>query len=986
MSQAEKEILRYIATLKQAQVAMGDLANTIESPSNQMKIFRQQLVETKVALSNLFINTFANILPYANAFLMVIKEISKAIANMFGIKITDFNSGIASQEGIYDGIADSVDNATDSVKELKRQTLGFDEIHNINENQNSGSGSSDGVSGGIDQRLLDAIEGYDNGMEKVRMKATEIRDRIMEWLGFTKKINPLTGETYFEYEGIDKTLSNIVEWWKGLNTEGKIWTSLGIALGFVNLFGAMKKIANLTGITTLFKTLLSIGNGFKNLGIVKGITNLIEYTKIYTSLANGNLLKGITSGTSAWLKQNNVLSKSNLIIAMIVAGWTSFIKQYNNNSKFKKSVDEIVKSFKNLSDILKPLKSLFKGLVNIVKDSFTALSTVIDSTVNNFVSTISLPFSMFNKLISGDFKGMLDTATGYVSNFLDNIKNTGIAILNILPFVDIETEAEKFAKTMKKIEKEIFQNGGTSITEYKKSLDNLLSGIVNGIPNVSKYNDIIKDSKSSYEGAKDSLEILLTQMQTNAYKVTADDIEKLNNILNTMTESVKESGQAFTDATTSIVNHLQEEGKISQEEALKVVKAAQMKAEAENNSAEQYRLALIELTHQLESGSITQDEFNAKQIELSRQFDKTIDVVDTAANSIKNYTEYINGEELISTKNWEELNNVIGEIGKTFDDNKEKVENSYKEQKEILEELQLYYQKQIDGQNRTLENLKRTKGEESLEYQNAKAILDDYNNKYDEVSNSIQALNSQRKDDINGLKQVTIESLLGIVATLKQSGLDMENDSNETVKEINKTLKRLGIKDEVDLSQNMNSIINQINSQLNTNIPQTVSNTNRTLAGIGVGINPVIQVDADTSRARNSISNFVATITEKLNFVFGGGGSGGGRFEKGGSFYNGTWHSIQQYANGGAPSHGTLFWAGEAGAEIVAHANGRTEVLNQSQIASAIYSAVLSAMSQVSGQANEIDVHVHTDEGTVIDRIEQRTKQTGKFPFTIPTY
>lgn len=29
MSQAEKEILRYIATLKQAKIAMGDLANTI---------------------------------------------------------------------------------------------------------------------------------------------------------------------------------------------------------------------------------------------------------------------------------------------------------------------------------------------------------------------------------------------------------------------------------------------------------------------------------------------------------------------------------------------------------------------------------------------------------------------------------------------------------------------------------------------------------------------------------------------------------------------------------------------------------------------------------------------------------------------------------------------------------------------------------------------------------------------------------------------
>jgi len=63
----------------------------------------------------------------------------------------------------------------------------------------------------------------------------------------------------------------------------------------------------------------------------------------------------------------------------------------------------------------------------------------------------------------------------------------------------------------------------------------------------------------------------------------------------------------------------------------------------------------------------------------------------------------------------------------------------------------------------------------------------------------------------------------------------------------------------------------------------------------------------------------------------------------GGVFSNGSWRSIPQYASGGRP-HGSLFLAGEAGAEIVGHLGGRTEVLNRSQIASAIYSAVKSAM------------------------------------------
>lgn len=102
----------------------------------------------------------------------------------------------------------------------------------------------------------------------------------------------------------------------------------------------------------------------------------------------------------------------------------------------------------------------------------------------------------------------------------------------------------------------------------------------------------------------------------------------------------------------------------------------------------------------------------------------------------------------------------------------------------------------------------------------------------------------------------------------------------------------------------------------------------------------------------------------------------------GGAFYGGSWHNIAQYANGGLPSHGSMFVAGERGAELVGHVGGRTEVLNQSQIASTIYQAVASAMSQYSG--GSIEIHAHTDEGVIIDRINQRTRQTGTFPLNIP--
>lgn len=66
----------------------------------------------------------------------------------------------------------------------------------------------------------------------------------------------------------------------------------------------------------------------------------------------------------------------------------------------------------------------------------------------------------------------------------------------------------------------------------------------------------------------------------------------------------------------------------------------------------------------------------------------------------------------------------------------------------------------------------------------------------------------------------------------------------------------------------------------------------------------------------------------------------------GGVHYRGAFYSLPQYAAGGIPTHGTMFIAGESGAEAVGHINGRTEVLNRSQMASVMYQAVLTGMTQ----------------------------------------
>lgn len=266
LSQAEKMILRYIAVLRQASASHGDFAKTIESPANQLKVLKSQFEELKIAAGNLFQGLLGQILPWANAIIMVIKELVKVIGSLFGVKVTSANNNLAKNVGIDDlddGIASvgaGLGGAAKNAKELRNQLMGFDEINNIiTETSSSGGGGGAGgglSAGGIDSKLLDALSEYDNLMNKVRMKATEIRDKIMDWLGFTKIINPLTGQVSWKLR----------DGWTNLK---KIWT---IIKGLIGLGIAYKTIKLVGNLTKLWETLKgtqtatsAFGKGLKTL-------------------------------------------------------------------------------------------------------------------------------------------------------------------------------------------------------------------------------------------------------------------------------------------------------------------------------------------------------------------------------------------------------------------------------------------------------------------------------------------------------------------------------------------------------------------------------------------------------------------------------------------------------------------------------------------------------------------------------------------------
>ena len=263
MSQAEKQMLRYIAVLKQGRVAMGDFANTIESPANQLKVLRQQVQELGVAIGSLFMGMFQKILPYVNAILMVLKEVIKTIAGIFGIKLRDYNTGVAATSDYFEDVGKSAGGATKKAKELKKEVMSFDQIHNIDTpTDNKSGGSGGGGVGSIDPKLLAAIKDYENGMENVRMKAVQIRDQIMEWLGFTKQVDAKTGEITWKLK----------DGWSNLKTIGAILGGaaiLGTIAKIIKLVNSLKIVSGIKNVISLFPTLKAgisvFGTGIKEM-------------------------------------------------------------------------------------------------------------------------------------------------------------------------------------------------------------------------------------------------------------------------------------------------------------------------------------------------------------------------------------------------------------------------------------------------------------------------------------------------------------------------------------------------------------------------------------------------------------------------------------------------------------------------------------------------------------------------------------------------
>lgn len=311
MGQMEKQQLRVLSILQQSKVSWGDLANTINSPSNMIRQFNTNVEETGMVLGQIFIPVLQKVMPVVNGVTIAIKRMLVSFATLMGVKI-DFDAfGQNGYKDTTDGledIADGYDDVADAAKNAQKGVRGFDELENRTTGT-SKSGASTGAGDTIDltDEIVKATEEYEkvwnDAFDKMENKAEAWADKVQGF--FERMFKPLkTWGSKIDWKKLKNGFNSVLDFAKKF--------TVGTGSGFLDFIEGLSDIGapaiNLLGgaVEILFKALNLVPVPVWHTlgGALGGVLTALLAFKAYSTIASG-INTGLGKFADAILKISN---------------------------------------------------------------------------------------------------------------------------------------------------------------------------------------------------------------------------------------------------------------------------------------------------------------------------------------------------------------------------------------------------------------------------------------------------------------------------------------------------------------------------------------------------------------------------------------------------------------------------------------------------------------------------------------------------------
>lgn len=355
MTQAEKSQLRYYAMMTQVTQVQGDMARTLQSPANMLRVLRMQLNLVARELGNVFIPILRAVLPPLIAVASAIREVIAAIAGLFGVQMQapdwgDSFSQIGGIGGAGEAFEDAMGGAADSAKKIKNYLAGFDEL-NVIPSQNDLGGGTGGIGGGggfnlelpeydfLKNAVTDEIDKWKKKLEPFVKWITENLDIIKDaaigiggafagWVisktvvdavsGISSALSKLSGlaggAVFLAIAGLLADVNRFVDAINDIANNGANFSNVASAVselmgiagdfsvlaGYTSIGGALKVVQGIGEIVSAIADMKTEGINWENLSdVTTGISNLVIgigfVSRNWTLVGVGFMLQGIVT-------------------------------------------------------------------------------------------------------------------------------------------------------------------------------------------------------------------------------------------------------------------------------------------------------------------------------------------------------------------------------------------------------------------------------------------------------------------------------------------------------------------------------------------------------------------------------------------------------------------------------------------------------------------------------------------------------------------